>query len=144
MDYSDLVADLLNSMHSFHKAKSQKNINEAIQGEAFVLCYIASRGNDVLPGEIGQEMAVSSARVAVALNRLEQKGLVTRRIDTNDRRKILVGITQEGKVFAEKHQQSVLRVASKMLELLGEHDAKEYVRIMRKLAEILSDCKELL
>ena len=143
MECSELAAELLNGIKSLHKIKSQKNINEAMQGETFVLNYIAIHGGDVLPGEIGNEMSVSSARVATALNSLEQKGLITRRIDTNDRRKILVGITQEGKVFAEEHQQTVLRVASKMLELLGEHDAKEYVRIMKKLAEMLSGCKEL-
>lgn len=143
MDYSELAADLLNGIKSLHKVKSQKNINEAMQGETFVLNYIASRGIEVLPGEIGHEMDVSSARIATALNSLEQKGLITRRIDTNDRRRILVGITPKGKEYAEDHRQTVLRVAAQMLELLGKHDAKEYVRIMRKLAEILPDCKEL-
>lgn len=143
MDYFELAIELLNGMQSLHKVKSQRNINEAMQGETFVLKYIAHHNGDVLPGEIGQKMDVSSARIAAALNSLEKKGLITRQINTSDRRQILVGITKEGKDLAEKHQKTVLEAIAKMLELLGEHDAKEYVRIMKKLAEIIPDYKEL-
>ena len=142
MDYSELAADLLNVMQLHRKAKPQRNIDESMHGEIFVLKYIADHNGGVLPGEIGQEMNVSSARIAAALNSLEKKGLITRRIDTSDRRKILVGITQAGKEQAQEHYQTVLGVTAKMLELLGEHDAKEYVRIMKKMAEMLPAFKE--
>ena len=144
MCYAELAAEFLNKMQSLHKVKSQKNITEAFQGEAFVIDYIARHGGNVLPGEIGQEMDVSTARIATALNSLEKKGLITRQIDRHDRRKILVGITQEGKDLAKKHRQAVMGVVTKMLELLGEHDAKEYVRITGRLAEMIPGCKELM
>ncbi|MCL1855471.1 MAG: MarR family transcriptional regulator, partial [Clostridia bacterium] len=119
MNYTGLAAELLNGMQSLHKAKSQRNMNEAMQGEAFILGYIARRDQDVLPGEISQEMGVSSARVAAALNSLEKKAWITRRIDEKDRRKILVGITPEGKEVAGEHQRNVLSAAAGMLALLG-------------------------
>lgn len=142
MDYTELAAELLKKMQMLRKAKPQKNINEALQGESFALLYIALHGGDVLPGEISNEMEVSSARVATALNNLENKGLITRRIDKSDRRKILVSLTQEGKEIALKHHQEVLENAAKMLHLLGEHDAKEYVRITGRLAEIVPEHKK--
>ena len=137
MDYVKLAAELFNDMGNIRRVKSQKSINESLQGEAFVLHYIAKRGGDVQPGEIGSEMNVSTARIATALNSLEKKGLITRKIDTTNRRHILVGITQEGKKTAEEHQKFALENVAKMLELLGEQDAKEYVRIMRRLADLL-------
>ena len=146
MDYSQLAAELLNGMLSLHRVKPQKNIqeniNKILQGKVFVLHYIASHEGDVLPGKIACEMGVSSARIATALNSLEKKGLITRQIDRIDRRKILVGITQKGKESAEKQRQTVLGIIAKTLELLGERDAREYVRIMIKLAGILPDCNE--
>jgi len=140
MDYDTLAAELLQCMQSLHKTRPQKNMNEAMQGEAFVLHYIANHDGDALPGEIGQEMSVSSARIATALNSLEKKGLITRQIDTDDRRRILVGITREGEALADAHQQKALGIAAKMLGLLGEQDAREYVRLMKKLAQLLPDC----
>jgi len=138
MDYPALAVRLLDSMQALHKARPQKHINESLHGEVFALRFIALNGDDVLPGEISGEMGVSSARIAAALNSLESKGLITRRIDPRDRRKILVGITPEGKALAQQQQQAVVAGTSKLLALLGEQDAQEYVRITGKLAEIAS------
>jgi hypothetical protein len=44
----------------------------------------------------------------------------------------------------EQHQEKVIRNTIKVLELLGEHDAKEYVRITGRLAEIMPQCEKLL
>ena len=139
MDYTTMAQRLLDKMHMLRKASPHKHINESLQGEAFILHYIASHGVDVLPGEISGEMNVSSARIAAALNSLEGKGLITRQIDLNNRRQILVNITPEGKALADKQQATVMKGASKMLALLGEQDAREYVRITCRLAEIMSE-----
>jgi DNA-binding MarR family transcriptional regulator len=69
------------------------------------------------------------------LNSLESKGWITRKIDVSDRRRILVEMTPEGKEQVEKHFQMIMKTTTKMLEYLGEQDAKEYIRIMRRLAE---------
>ena len=144
MDYSNLANELLEKMHSFRRAKPQKSIDESLQGEAFVLHYLAQHGEGVLPGEISNEMRVSSARIAQTLNNIEKKGWITRQIDTNDRRRILVNLTPEGKTAAEKHHQAISNLAIKILSMLGEHDAKEYVRIMGRLAELLPNCDKLI
>jgi len=135
VDYSILAAEMLEKMLSLRKAKPQRSMDEAMQGEAFVLHYIASHGGEVLPGEIGSKMNVSSARIAQALNSIEKKGFITREIDTNDRRKIIVKLTPEGKSEAKKHYEKVIGHMTEMLAALGENDAKEYVRITGRLAE---------
>ena len=141
MEYMSLAVELLDKMQALQRAKPQKNILEAIQGEGFVLRYIASRDCDVLPGDICGGMNVSSARIAQTLNNIEKKGWITRRIDTNDRRRIIISLTPEGKNAAETHYQEVLRVAVNMLDMLGERDATEYVRIMGRLADTVSGGK---
>ena len=135
MDYTELALELLNNMQLLHKAKQKRHMSEVMQGETFVLNFLALREDDVLPGEISSEMEVSSARVAATLNSLEKKGLITRQIDRNNRRKILVSITQEGKELAEERYRVLLEKAVATLKYLGEYDAKEYVRIMGRLAE---------
>jgi DNA-binding MarR family transcriptional regulator len=106
-----------------------------MHGEIFVLAYINRHEGNVIPSEISNEIGISTARVAATLNSLENKGWITRMIDVNDRRKILVDITSEGKKQVENHFQMMTNTTAKMLEYLGEDDAKEYVRIMRKLGE---------
>jgi DNA-binding MarR family transcriptional regulator len=138
IDYDALAVEFLGKMQLLMKDMLSKHIDEAVQGEGFVLQYVAHNGC-VFPGEIGNAMCVSTARIAMVLNSLEKKGLITRQIDVRDRRKILVSITSEGKLLAEKNYRNVVDVLVRRFALLGEHDAKEYVRITGRLVEMLLD-----
>jgi DNA-binding MarR family transcriptional regulator len=139
MDYSALAAELLDNMHLMRMKQTQRHIDESLHGEAFVLKCIARHAEDVLPSVISAEINVSSARVAQTLNSIEKKGLITRRIDADDRRRILVSLTPKGKQTAEAYLRFVIEDMAKMLASLGEKDAKEYVRLTGKLAKAISD-----
>jgi DNA-binding MarR family transcriptional regulator len=138
MDYVKLAADFLGKTQLIMKSRVNKSIDEVVQGEGFVLRYIALSDGCVFSGEIGHAMCVSTARVAAALNSLEEKGLITRQIDASDRRKILVSVTSEGKLVANRLFRAAVAVIEKRFALLGEHDAMEYVRITGRLVEILN------
>ncbi len=141
MDYIDLAKQFLESLFTFKKHGHHKKINDCMQGEAMAILYILSQKNIVLPSEISNELKISSARVAAMLNSLESKGYITRQMDKSDRRKILVDLTQEGKELAQKHSEAIAVHAAHMLETLGEHDALELVRIVKKLAELSSKAR---
>lgn len=136
MDYTELAKQFLHNTYQFRTCGHQKKIDGTMQGETFALLYILKQGDIVLPSEISNEMNISSARVAAILNNLENKGYITRQIDKSDRRKILVELTRKGVRRAEKQNQMVISITARMLELLGEHDAKELVRIMGKLVKL--------
>jgi len=142
-DCEALAEELMGEMRALHRAKPQKHLNEAFSGEAFILDYLANTDGTAQPSTIGGEMGVSSARVATALNSLEKKGLVRRHIDTNDRRRILIELTEQGRATARHHHEAVRRVVSRMLDLLGEDDAREYIRINKRLAQMLPACEEM-
>ncbi len=144
MDYEKLAEQFLEKSHQFQKGNHpQKKIDGIMRGETFVIIYIAQAGRSVLPSEISSEMDISTARIAAALNNLEKKGLITRQIDVSDRRKILVDLTPAGKALADKHKQMALKATTRMLELLGEQDAKEIVRIMGRLTELIPRFMEI-
>lgn len=133
MDYSKLALELSEQMQLFHKAKAHKK--DGFHGEEFVLHYLAEHGGEVVPSDIVKEMDVSSARIAQTLNSVEKKGFITREIDANDRRRVIVKLTDKGKLKDKQHFEMVMEHMTRMLESLGEYDAKEYVRITKKLAE---------
>jgi Transcriptional regulators len=135
MDYRTLATEFMRNMYQLNKARPQKRMHESMQGETFVIHYLSMRGDSVLPSEISNVMGISTARIAATLNSLERKGLVTRRIDTSDRRRILVDLTSKGKAMGEERYHMMLEETAKLLSILGEQDAREYVRITGKLAE---------
>jgi len=137
--YEKYAEELVRSMIDLKKNKPYRNMNNSLQGETFLLHYIYEHGGEVLPGEISSEMAVSTARVAVALNRLEEKGFITRQMDSSDRRKILVMITEDGRKFAAQHHQAVIENTARLLMKLNEQDAEAYINITKRLVEATSD-----
>lgn len=139
MDYEALAKVMLAKMYTLNKTRPQRNINEGMRGEAFVLQYIIHREGAVLPSEISSFMDISTARMAAALNNLERKGFITRRIDPSDRRRILVDLTEQGKLFARKKHEHMLGHTTQMLERLGEKDATEFVRILDRVADIMAE-----
>ena len=141
MDKQKMAADFLEKLQMLRKLRPQKYIDNSLHGEAFVLAYIALNSEGVLPGDISQQMDVSSARIAKALNGLENKGYITRQINTQDRRQIVVKATQTGKELAEEHRKAVLEEVVKLFDLLGDHDANEYIRITGKLVALAKDYK---
>ena len=135
MDYIRLAEEFLHWVHRLGKIKPLRQISESVHGECFVLQYVALH-EGVFPSEISMAMNISTSRIAVTLNNLENKGYITRRIDEGDRRRILIRLTPEGKTRAENDRRMLLSAIEKMLALLGEDDAKAYIRITGKLAEL--------
>ena len=136
MDYSKLADEFLMLMHLLRRLKPQLKITESMHGEAFALYHIAARGEHMIPSEISSAVGISGARIAATLNSLENKGFITRQIDPSDRRRILVTLTETGKKQEETRRRQLSETIEKIMRQLGEHDAKEYIRITRKIAEL--------
>ena len=119
------------------KARHHRDIADAMHGEEIALNYTHMKGEAVKPTELSQALRLSTARIAATLNSLEKKGLITREIDPNNRRQILVRPTDAGREQVERHRRELLEMTAKMLSLLGEEDAREYVRITARLSELM-------
>ena len=139
MDYHVLANELLRKIYVINKDRPQRKLNECMRGEGFVLQYVIFHEGPVQPNEISSFMNISTARIAAALNSLERKGFVTRRIDPSDRRRILVELTPEGKELADAQRGAMLNHMIRMLERLGEQDSTELVRILGRVAEITNE-----
>ena len=135
MDYESLARDYLEVMHQMRRRNTQKQVNDSLHGENFILSYISEHEGNVIPSDISNAMGITSARIAAALNSLEGKGLISRRIDVEDRRRILIDLTDAGKEKVNNHFQMIMSYTTNMLQYLGEYDAKEYIRIMKRLAD---------
>lgn len=132
MDYKDLADEYLKVMYSMRNSNAQKQIDESLNGENFVLFYIFEHKANVIPSDVSKAMGSTTARIATILNSLEKKRLIIRTIDVQDRRRIIINLTDTGKEYVHEQNQKRKEFITNMLKYLGEHDAKEYIRIMKK------------
>ncbi|MCL1977397.1 MAG: MarR family winged helix-turn-helix transcriptional regulator [Candidatus Bathyarchaeota archaeon] len=135
MDYRQLAKEHLENMQLPGKSRWQQDFI-GVPSNGFILFYIELR-QEVLPKDISNAMGVSTARVAIALNELAEKELITREIDDDDRRRIIVKLTPKGRKVSAEQKQKFIDGMAEFLTKLGEHDAKEYVRIMGRIVEMV-------
>ena len=138
MDYDLLAQELLGSMveaarHPFHRDPA-----EFARGELNILnCLYFSR-EGVSSGQLSALVGLGSGRMADALKSLEAKQLVARQNDTADRRRVMVYITEQGRVLVDHKKALLLKRMRDMLAELGEEDAAEFVRLMGRVVQISS------
>lgn len=130
MDYQELAKELFHIIRKNRRPSLDEPMKYS-RGEMGILHYLHLTKEGVSSGELSETFYISTGRVASALKSLEKKGLVVRRTDSSDRRKVLVFLTDFGKeVVVEAHKHAIA-MTEKMLRKLTEEDAKEFVRLTK-------------
>ncbi len=133
MDYEAVAVELLTIQTELNRLKANQQMDEYTRGEIFVLGYLHASEMETYPKDISQAMAVSSARVAVLLNHMEDKGWIRRMPDETDNRKTVVAMTEAGEELFLQRRREVLDSLIEVLRDLGEEDAMELLRIRKKM-----------
>ena len=107
-------------------------LSEVSKGEMAVLMYLMNEEDGVCASVISRFFKINTSRVAAILNSLSKKGMVQRQADSNDKRKIHIYLTEEGQAYTKQKVEILLSYMSEVLRYLGENDAREYIRIMKK------------
>lgn len=132
-DYQKLLEEMVHAMITLRFTDFSRMIADAVKGEGFVLGYL-NHNASAQPGDISQMMNASTAYVSKVLRGLEDKGMLLRQKDPDDRRKTLLVLTLKGRQAAGKMEQEVQKAIIAFLKSLGDEDASNFVRILSKIA----------
>jgi DNA-binding MarR family transcriptional regulator len=121
---------------AYYCSRVLKRMGRFSSGESLLLRLIYLHGTPIHPSDLRERTLISSARVASILGALERKGLITRAIDTEDRRRILVSMTDAGHRQAEAEIQVMRTEFAAVFEEMGPQDTEEFIRLFGRLFEI--------
>lgn len=138
MDTSHLADEILMKTGALLRLGLKKKTNSFVHGEGFILNYLYDKGAGALPSELSAAMQSSSARVAMALKNLESKGLIERRPDQKDRRRVIVTLTPLGKEDVVTGRARVNRRMQRVVEAVGEEKAREFLSILREMLDAIA------
>ena len=136
MNYEEAAKELICLIPRIKKSHAERHVNMFSKGEAFMLACVAKNGGIIMPGEIAKTVGVSTARVAAFLNSAENKGYIKRQNMESDRRKVKVVLTEKGFEKVRNEQEKMLTKLSSLLKKLGEEDAENLIRILKKIQDI--------
>lgn len=102
------------------------------KGAKIVIKLLARLNEPTNPKFIAETLNLSTARIATVLGNLEKRGLVSRTMDPDDRRRINVSLTECGKKAAKAENIEMRNKIIQVFELMGEEDTKKYLELTAK------------
>ena len=95
--------------------------------------------NCVQMSEISDTLGISKPALSQIVNKLEDKDLVERVFQKEDRRATYLKVTGNGVIIFKKHQQQVMDNMGKIVEKMGEEKTKQFVSLLNEFSFIVED-----
>jgi len=94
---------------------------------------IIGRYEPIYPGSIAERTSVDADKVTRAVDRLVSKGFVARKVDFQDRRRIVLTLTARGRRVYTEVEQVRRAVEAKFLSVLTKEEFARFNALMDKL-----------
>ncbi|MBQ8620043.1 MAG: winged helix DNA-binding protein [Clostridia bacterium] len=137
--YEMLACELMQALDQHKKGPPHEEVSQTMRGEMAVLRLLMTEGEPMTAGELSRTLSMTTSRIAAVLGTLEKKGMLVRMADEADRRRVLAVLTKKGKAFCQARRDHARRDITSLLTRLGEEDAVHFVRIMKRIHEIMPD-----
>ncbi|HAZ09661.1 MAG: hypothetical protein A2047_03500 [Omnitrophica bacterium GWA2_41_15] len=141
-EFADKINDVVPVMI---KEFSRRNVAELYKGKItlpqfLILGFLHNNGDSKMCG-IAKFMSVTTAAMTGMVDRLEKYGYVKRKSEPQDRRIINVSLTKKGMELVKKINEKRRRMIIDVFGRVSEQDRSDYLRVLMKIKEILTDKK---
>lgn len=113
-----------------------------VTGPQRLLLRIVARFPGLPAGEIASVMRLDRSTVSGILKRLERRGLVQRRKDARDGRRVLIVATADGRRLAGEHEGTIEGVVERVLAELTAPQITAVRSALRRLATAFEDAEK--
>ena len=131
---NDIVDELFKELHKIGK-KKMGSFKEISKTEMDILLHLKFSKKNLNPSELSDLLGLSRSSITLLLNEMEEKGYLKRVLDSDDRRRMNVVLSPKGKQIIKKHFEKFYGNIKETLCKIGESDAKELLRILKKINE---------
>ncbi len=121
------------------RSQMQKEISRGAKGEPFVVQELYVKGA-MMPSQIAQAMQATTGRVSVLLSALEKKGQIVREPDPEDRRSVLVRLTEAGEERARRQREDMRDAVCWIFSQMGERRTREFIDLTNEFTTYMTLC----
>lgn len=145
ISYGQELVEVINKLHGMKRRS--KGFGELSQMEGMILFYLDHNLSEentlgIKVSLITKDLDIPKPTTSKVLNSLEERGYILRKIDRSDRRVTYISVTEEGYAYIKKIRDIRDQYVIDLMSKLGEHDAKELIRIIDKLYRIVTGEQE--
>jgi MarR family transcriptional regulator, organic hydroperoxide resistance regulator len=130
-----------NLRHAWHKISRMYNQKAAAHGMTmsigFILLIVDKEGTPST--QLGPRMGMEPTSLSRTLRTMETKGLIYRKIDEVDKRKVLIFLTKEGVEVRREVKKVVVDFNERLLKAIPKAKLKTFFEVMEKIDESVED-----
>jgi DNA-binding MarR family transcriptional regulator len=127
--------------HSLHRASKRMEAVLGVTGPQRLLLRIVGRFPGMPPGEIARLLHVHPSTLTGIAERLERQGYIRRRTDSQDRRRTLLGLTDEGRHVNRSVDGTIEAAVQRTMQNATPEDLAATRRVLERLVQELEEEK---
>lgn len=132
----DQVGHLLRRAHQRHTAIFQANIaDQQLTPLQFAALMKLADVGEASQNHLGRLTAMDAATMQGVIKRLIARGLIARRPDPDDRRRLLLTLTDDGHVLVDVATARGHRISDETLEPLSPSERQTFLKLLRRLTD---------
>lgn len=109
---------------------------ELSKNQPIVIKIIGIQG-EIMPSTLGKYTGMDKSSLTRMVDDLEKKGIVFRKTDPDDRRKVLVSLTEKGLNCYNYLTKITVEMADEILTFVDDRDIEEYLQSLETMVKIL-------
>lgn len=123
---------------------SNTKIDEFLVGECAVLMYLYHKEDGEYPSKLSTFLDVSRSRITSVINVLKNKGYVEIKNEKEDRRKVKVFITSEGREYLEHKRQMFDKIFDDLLSVIDDDRIDTVIHSINYLTKLFGNMEEVI
>ncbi|MCQ1536151.1 MarR family transcriptional regulator [Methanosarcina sp. KYL-1] len=122
----------------FQKVAASENaeLKELNKNQPLVITIIGMV-KEIMPSTIGTYVGMDRSSLSRMVDSLEEKGFVLRKNDPEDRRKVLISLTEKGERCYEFLNEIAEEMAAELLGLTDQQDLKDFEQSLETMLRVL-------
>jgi len=131
MSKAEIRYALATSFQEIYDIEAFASMMEFCHGESRVLLYLhMNDGAEIYPSNLSDSLYVTRQRITSVLSVLRKKGFIRMEMAENDRRKMRVLLTDNGKQYISVKETAIKGYFDALIDGLGEKNIQEMTRLI--------------
>ena len=127
MNENEEAQDYLKKLFESSPKSFIESMDDKSRGTFVLLKTLSETDKEVCAGDVSKMFGVSTARVAVVIKKLVKKGLVATATAEDDKRKVIIRITDSGRQEVNRIEDEMIDYMKVLVREVGQRDMNEFL-----------------
>ncbi|WP_407270564.1 MarR family winged helix-turn-helix transcriptional regulator [Radiobacillus sp. PE A8.2] len=135
----ELYTSTMNEVNRRISVIMNEEVHQELTTDQFsTLCYL--RANQPCTStDIAHEFSIGKSAVTAQVNRLFDRGFITRTRDHDDRRIVYLSLTEEGSTIVQEGKERLYEVLGNILSDFSQEDIEHFIQTLQKLVHSIRE-----